>query len=252
MNNTDWQYYHDTYQRFLPHINNNYDFSEMLSEMLGELNVSHTGTRYTRQENNITGKLGAFFDEKFQEDGVKITEILHQGPLDLPQKGVKPGVIIRRINNKPIRKGQDWQHLLNRTVGERTLLTLYDPSTAMNGTCSSNRSPPTMPYVTTVGLHNAVPSSTASRTDASVMCMSKPMNTPSFRRVFSEALGMNRNKEAIIVDTRFNTGGWLHEDLLTLFSAKIHGHLSPRTTRLCRTVQQMEQTFYLISQRGEL
>ena len=39
----DWDFYHAAYRRFLPHINNNYDFAEMLSEMLGEVNVSHTG-----------------------------------------------------------------------------------------------------------------------------------------------------------------------------------------------------------------
>ena len=40
---TDWKGYKEAYQRFLPHINNNYDFAEMLSELLGELNASHTG-----------------------------------------------------------------------------------------------------------------------------------------------------------------------------------------------------------------
>ena len=43
---TDWKGYKEAYQRFLPHINNNYDFAEMLSELLGELNASHTGARY--------------------------------------------------------------------------------------------------------------------------------------------------------------------------------------------------------------
>ena len=43
---TDWNGYKETYKRFLPYINNNYDFAEMLSEMLGELNGSHTGARY--------------------------------------------------------------------------------------------------------------------------------------------------------------------------------------------------------------
>jgi C-terminal processing protease CtpA/Prc len=42
----DWDKYHETYARFLPHINNNYDFQEFLSEFLGELNASHTGGRY--------------------------------------------------------------------------------------------------------------------------------------------------------------------------------------------------------------
>ncbi len=48
----DWKKYHDTYHRFIPHINNNYDFSELLSELLGELNVSHIGGRYSVQQVN--------------------------------------------------------------------------------------------------------------------------------------------------------------------------------------------------------
>ena len=39
----DWDSYYTAYKKFLPYINNNYDFAEMLSEMLGEMNVSHTG-----------------------------------------------------------------------------------------------------------------------------------------------------------------------------------------------------------------
>jgi Tol biopolymer transport system component len=46
MHGVDWELMKKTYARFLPHINNNFDFAEMLSEMLGELNTSHTGSHY--------------------------------------------------------------------------------------------------------------------------------------------------------------------------------------------------------------
>ena len=47
------------YLPFLEHINNNYDFSEMLSEILGELNVSHTGSGYGgRRAEKVTPALG--------------------------------------------------------------------------------------------------------------------------------------------------------------------------------------------------
>ena len=45
----DWDYYRATYVKFLPFINNNYDFTEMLSEMLGEMNASHTGAYLDRR-----------------------------------------------------------------------------------------------------------------------------------------------------------------------------------------------------------
>ena len=43
MHGVDWAKMTKAYEKFLPYINNNYDFSELLSELLGELNVSHTG-----------------------------------------------------------------------------------------------------------------------------------------------------------------------------------------------------------------
>ncbi len=45
MHGVNWDDYKAIYAKFLPFINNNYDFAEMLSEMLGELNASHTGCR---------------------------------------------------------------------------------------------------------------------------------------------------------------------------------------------------------------
>ena len=46
MHGVNWDTMTAAYRKFLPHINNNYDFSELLSEWLGELNVSHTGGRF--------------------------------------------------------------------------------------------------------------------------------------------------------------------------------------------------------------
>ena len=47
MHGGDWDAMTNAYRKFLPHIDNNYDFAELLSEWLGELNVSHTGGRYS-------------------------------------------------------------------------------------------------------------------------------------------------------------------------------------------------------------
>src|SRR5262249_53118406 len=43
LHGVDWDAMRANYARFLPHVTNNWDFAELLSEMLGELNASHTG-----------------------------------------------------------------------------------------------------------------------------------------------------------------------------------------------------------------
>lgn len=50
LHGVDWDMYKTNYARFLPHINNGNDFADMLSEMLGEVNASHTGARYRESD----------------------------------------------------------------------------------------------------------------------------------------------------------------------------------------------------------
>lgn len=52
----------------------------MLSEMLGELNGSHTGARYSYRSGYTMGTLGAFYDNGYKGDGLKIQEIIKEAP----------------------------------------------------------------------------------------------------------------------------------------------------------------------------
>ena len=54
------------------------------------------------------------------------------------------------------------------------------------------------------------------------------MNSESFREVYSNLLGKYRTCDAVIVDTRHNGGGWLHDDLATLLSGKEYIRYTPR------------------------
>ncbi len=53
------------------------------------------------------------------------------------------------------------------------------------------------------------------------------MNDASYRNVYDEVLGKNLTKEALIVDTRFNGGGWLHEDLSNFLSGRQYIRYEP-------------------------
>jgi hypothetical protein len=43
MHGVDWEAAKSNYEKYIPHIGNEYEFAEMISEMIGELNVSHAG-----------------------------------------------------------------------------------------------------------------------------------------------------------------------------------------------------------------
>jgi C-terminal processing protease CtpA/Prc len=54
------------------------------------------------------------------------------------------------------------------------------------------------------------------------------MNDNSYRTTYEDVLGKSAGKEALIVDTRFNGGGWLHDDLVTFLSGKQYLKFSPQ------------------------
>lgn len=231
LHGADWKGYREAYSRFLPHINNNYDFAEMLSELLGELNGSHTGARYYAPGAALqTAALGVFYDESFDGDGLKIKEILAKGPFAVKKTEVTPGCIIEKIDGKPIAKGQDYFPLLEGKAGRKVLLAIYNPA---NG----KRFDVTVKAISSGAQTELLYKRWTERCRKTVDRLSggrigyvhvKGMDSQSFREVYSELLGRCRNKEAVIVDTRHNGGGWLHDDLATLLSGKEYQRFVPR------------------------
>lgn len=227
----DWKGYREAYARFLPYINNNYDFQELLSEMLGELNASHTGARYRSNGPALsTAALGVFYDDTYEGDGLKIKEVLAKGPFAVKKTEVVPGCIIEKIDGEAIVKGMDYFPLLDGKAGRKVQLAIYNPAT-------NKRFDVTVKAVSTGVQNSLLYKRWVERCRATVDKLSngrvgyvhvKGMDSESFREVYSEVLGRCRNKEAVIVDTRHNGGGWLHDDLATLLSGKEYQQFTPR------------------------
>ncbi|MBE6300505.1 MAG: peptidase S41 [Parabacteroides distasonis] len=227
----DWDGYKKAYEKFLPHINNNYDFSEMLGEMLGELNGSHTGARYRPASTTpATACLGAFFDNSYNGDGLKIEEIIAKGPLTQAKSKITAGCIIEEINGSKIKANEDYYPLLKGKADKKVLLSVYNPMT-------KERFEEQVKPITYSTLSSLLYKRWIEQKRQMVDKLSngkigyvhvKAMDSPSFREVYSELLGRCRNKEAVIVDTRHNGGGWLHDDLATLLSGKQYAKFTPR------------------------
>jgi Tol biopolymer transport system component/C-terminal processing protease CtpA/Prc len=232
MNGVDWDYYYTTYKRFLPFINNDYDFAEMLSEMLGELNVSHTGCYYrgnARPTSDRTAALGIFFDYRYKGAGLKIADVIDGGPLDKSSERIKPGVILEKIDGEAITDTVDHYKYLNRKVGKLVLLSLYDPAANVRWEETTRPISPgeenELLYKRWVNLRRKETDSLSKGKIGYVHV--RAMNDESMRTVFEEALGRNLGKEAIIIDTRFNGGGNIHEQLSDFLNGKKYFDIIP-------------------------
>lgn len=224
LHGVDWEGYKKTYAKFLPYINNNYDFRDMLSEMLGELNGSHTGARYYPEGATLkTAALGLFFDNDYEGDGLKVEEVINRGPFAVRNTGVKKGCIIEAIDGQKIAKGSDYTSLLDGKAGKMTRVSVFDPSRKKRFDvvvrAISRSAQADLLYRRWVDRNREMVDSISNGTIGYVHV--KAMDSESFRTVFSQLLSDSmRQKKAVIVDERHNGGGWLHDDLCTLLSGK--------------------------------
>ena len=226
----DWEGYRKVYEKYLPYINNNFDFAEMLSEMLGELNASHTGCRYYPSGANLsTAALGVFLDPDYEGDGLKIQEIIKRGPFAVKKNEVTPGSIIEKIDGEEIKAGKDYNALLDGKVGKNIRLTIKNAKGKrfdLTIKAISQGEQQELLYKRWVDRNRAIVDSVSHGRIAYVHV--KAMNSKSFRTVYSELLSdKNRNKDAVVVDERHNGGGWLHDDLCTLLSGKQYQEFVP-------------------------
>lgn len=223
----DWPGCYENYKRFLPHINNNFDFSEMLSEMLGELNASHTGSRYYYRNKYGFARLGLIYDENWKGDGLKIAEILPDSPLKIIDSEIEAGDVIVAVDGKPILRNEGWYKHFTAMAGRKMTV-----SVSKKGRKAEDV------YLTTLsGEQELLYKRWVRRNEQQVERLSggkigyvhvRAMRSESFREVYSRLLGKYKNCDAVVIDTRFNGGGWLHDDLAILLSGKEYIHFTPR------------------------
>ena len=212
----------EAYQPFLAHINNNYDFSEMLSEILGELNVSHTGSGYrpSSRGGDATAEFGVLLDLDYKGDGLKIAEVVEGGPFDKKNSKVKAGSIIQKIDGVEITKGMDYYPLLNNKRDKTVLVTVSDGGKTWDETVKpiSHGAMNELLYNRWVK-HNEETVEKLSNGRLGYVHI-RSMGDASYRDVYSQILGKYNLCDGIVIDTRFNGGGRLHEDIEILFSGE--------------------------------
>lgn len=220
----DWDFMGQEYRKYLPYIGNEYEMAELLSEMLGELNVSHAGARYSSSSPNgdATASLGIFMDYSHSGDGIKIEEIITDGPLDRTHLNVKPGMIIEKIDGETISANRDVAEFLNRKAGKFVLLEVYNPE-------DKSRQQVTVKPISLGAENQLLYNRWVKKNQEEVERLSNGrlgyvhisgMNDGQYRNMYEEMMGKYAQTGGVIVDTRFNGGGDLVADLAMFFTGE--------------------------------
>jgi C-terminal processing protease CtpA/Prc len=219
----DWDLMKKEYKKYLPSIGNAFEFSEMLSEMLGELNVSHAGAGF-RGENisngDATASLGIFMNYNHTGDGILIDEIINGGPLDKAKFKLKPGMIIEKIDGAIVDKNVDVAKYLNRKAGKFMLLDVVNPKTKKKQTITVKP--------TSLGVENGLlykrwvktnEQEVNKKSNGQLGYVHIPgMGDGPYRSIYQDMMGKYADRKGVIVDTRNNGGGDLVADLAMFFT----------------------------------
>ncbi len=222
MHGVNWKQMAKDYRKFLPHINNDHDFAEMLSELLGELNVSHTGAGASSSASKApTASLGVLYDLTYTGDGLKVAEVVTGGPFDRAASAMVPGSVITAINGQEVTASSPEELLLNKTGGKKTLVAFTTPS--------GEKVEETVKPVSSAYMSELLYRRWVKRNEEIVDSLSggklgyvhiRSMSDGPFRTIYADVLGRWNERDGIVIDTRWNGGGRLHEDIEVLFSAK--------------------------------
>ena len=226
MHGVDWVGYRKAYARFLPHIHTWRDFAEMLSEMVGELNASHTGASFrpSRRRGDRTASLGLYYDHAHEGPGTKIADVLTGGPADRVGSALRPGAVILTVDGEKITADMDIYPLLNRKRGRRLHLTVQP---AGGGQTVEEVVTPTsfggelhLAYERWVDQRRKLTEKLSKGRVGYIHIAA--MKLRNFQRAFGELFGAFADKEAVIIDVRFNGGGNLHDQLIAMATGQSH------------------------------
>ena len=232
MHGVDWDAVRTRYARFLPALADARDLAELLSEMAGELDASHTRAFVAPSvpTGEQTASLGLYYDETFAGPGMRVAAILPAGPFDAGDTRLAPGDVITAIDGEAVPDDGGLRRLLRGARDRRIEVAFAKP----DGTAFRERRVP-------VSLERerdlAFERWRRRRRDA-VAARScgrlgyvhvRAMNAASYRSTFAEVFGRFGRAEGLVVDVRFNGGGNLHNQLLTMLSGRPYLTFAPRT-----------------------
>lgn len=218
----NWDTLYHEYKKYLPHIGNSYEFTEMVSEMLGELNASHTGAGYGGSGENAdaTASLGVFMDYDYKGNGIKIVEVIKGGPLDKAAFDIKAGMIIQSIDGVAISAEKDMASYLNHKADKFVLLEVAaaDGSAVKQITMKpiSLGEERRLLYKRFVRINQKEVEEKSNGTLGYVHIPG--MGDEPFRSIYEDMMGKYADTKGVIVDTRFNGGGDLVADLAMFFT----------------------------------
>ncbi len=238
MHGVDWEAARAKYAPLVEYVGDTHELINVINEMIGELNASHTGAsartgRGPGVESGIsTGHLGFDLVPDDAAGRYKVGHIYETGPADADWIKIGKGDFLIALNGRPVKSGDDYHELLNRRLNKKVAVTLNAKPTPEGAwTVKIDPVSPTafadLNYKRWVDERRAMADKLSGGKVGYVHI--KAMDQPSLAK-FRRELNEFRHKDALVIDQRFNGGGNIEQELLALLVQRQYQVWQPRGT----------------------
>ena len=229
MHGVNWAAAKDKYEAMLPHIADTEELHNLVMEMIGDMNASHTGitggSRLPTQgppEERIATRYPGFDLEPDSSGFYKVGYIYRKGPADHDYVKIAPGNFILSVNGKELKTSENYWKLFNILPG-RKFEFLVNSKPATDGAWTIDLEPLTGAAMSNLQYDRWVEDRkrmVAKLTNGEIGYLHiKAMDAPSLAK-FQRDLLENQDKKSLIIDQRFNGGGGIDQELLQILNQR--------------------------------
>ncbi len=219
----DWTKMKERYAAYLPYVTNRSDLRMMLNDMLGELNSSHMGFNSFGAEERksltyTTNETGIIFDDK---DPYLVRSVVAGSNARRKDINVQAGDRLVAVNGVSVNKDTDRDYYFSSP-------TLMREMTLEFGNGNTTKKVKIHPQSGGALRNNLYDEwITANRNRVNQLSNNriaytymKNMGTQQLESFLLDMVSEEQNKDAIILDLRYNTGGNVHDEVLKFLSQR--------------------------------
>ena len=234
----DWMQLKEDYIQKLNAIRSERDFQDLMNMLVGELNASHQRYSGPRGQSVSYGNLG--IQVKPVDNGLEITDIMPKGPMTKSKVKAAIGDVITEVNRKPFSNFHEQLRDKQGKLIDLTILRGEQKLTIQARPENHRRVTNALAYDAWIDKNR---NKVHEETDGKLGYVHiKGMSIPSLEVFETELFSEAEGKDALIIDVRYNGGGWTTDFLLNILTTAEHAYTIPRDGG--KGYPQGRRTFY--------
>jgi tricorn protease len=227
----DWKKIRDRYKKYLPYVDSRADLRRMNNDMLGELNSSHMGFNTFGDEENqyystVSMATGIIWDK---DNPYQVSEIIETGPVHISGNKINAGDELIAVNGKSVDATMNREMYFSvPSMPEEVTLTFKQGSSNID-----IKIHPTSYFSDRNDLYDEWVSGNQKMVDEKTnkkvaYVHMKNMGGGELNNFLIEMTSEAYNRDALIFDLRYNTGGNVHDDVLRFLSQRQYANWAYR------------------------